>query len=360
MEGWAHWNLPAGPAPDNHVRAQGRHGEGVSADDYTSQMSSAPTDHPRPSRLAVLAAYGALYVVWGSTYLAIHFAIGSLPPLLMASTRFLIAGSLLYAWMRLRGAPAPTPLHWRTALIVGGFLLLGGNGAVVWAEQSVPSGIAALFVAVLPLWMVLIGWAQNGHRPTGRVLLGIALGLAGVAVLVGPDALAGGGYVDPVGGLVLVLGSLCWALGSMYSRGAPQPTAPALGSATQMLAGGALLLVAGIVRGEPATFDPGAVTMTSLLALGYLIVAGSLIGFSAYLWLLRVEPPARVATYAFVNPVVAVFLGWALAGEPLALTTIVAATIIVASVALVVRGQPATPPPGAAGGTSPVVTRRAA
>ncbi len=325
-------------------------------------MPASPPAIP-PSRLAVLAAYAALYVVWGSTYLAIHFAIESLPPMLMASVRFLVAGSLLYVWMRLRGAPPPTRLHWRTGLIVGGFLLLGGNGAVVWAEQSVPSGIAALFVAVLPLWMVLIGWAQGGPRPTGRVILGIALGLFGVAVLVGPDAFSGGGRVDPVGGLVLILGSLSWALGSMYSRGAPQPTAPALGSATQMLAGGALLLVAAFIRGEPATFDPTMVTTASLFALLYLVIAGSLIGFSAYLWLLRVEPPARVATYAFVNPVVAVFLGWALAGEPLTLSTVIAASIIVASVALVVRGQPAPPPPApdaTADGEAPTLTRTAA
>jgi drug/metabolite transporter (DMT)-like permease len=299
-------------------------------------VSAALATTGRPSRLRIAAAFAAVYVLWGSTYLAIRFALDSLPPFWMASSRFLIAGTLLYAWARRRGAPAPTRVHWRSALIVGGLLLMGGNGGVVWAEQRVPSGLAALLVATVPLWMVMLDGAGRGwRRPPVQVLLGIGLGLAGVALLVGPGKFAGGHGVDPLGAGALLLGALCWATGSLYSRRAPLPASPLLGTAMEMLGGGALLAVAGLVSGEWGRLDLAAATPRSLLAVGYLVVFGSLVGFTAYVWLLRVSTPPLVATYAYVNPVVAVFLGWAFAGEPVTARTLVAAAVIVGAVVLI-------------------------
>ncbi|MHB1225289.1 MAG: EamA family transporter [Gemmatimonadaceae bacterium] len=291
-----------------------------------------------PSRARVLAAYAVVYVVWGSTYLAINFAIATLPPFLMAGVRFLVAGLALYAWMRARGAVRPSAAQWKVATIIGAFLLLGGNGAVVWAEQFVPSGITALLVATVPLWMALLGWlGPDRRRPTTRVSLGLLVGMIGIVVLVGPGALIGqGGNVDLVGAAVLMFGSLAWAAGSLYARRAATPPSPQLGTAMQMLSGGLLLVVLGLATGEGRGLDAGAISATSMSALLYLIIFGSLVGFSAYVWLLRVEPPTRVSTYAYVNPVVAVGLGWLLAGEALTAQTLFAAAIIVGAVVLIV------------------------
>jgi len=305
-----------------------------------------------PSRLRVAAAFAAVYVLWGSTYLAIRFTLESLPPFAMAASRFLIAGTLLFAWARWRGAPAPKAVHWRSATIVGVLMLLGGNGGVVWAEQRVPSGLAALLVATVPLWMVMLDGAGRGwRRPPTQVLLGVAAGLAGVAMLVGPGRFAGGHGVDPLGAAVLIFASLCWTAGSLYSRRAALPASPLVATAMEMLGGGAGLAVAGLVAGDWQRLDLAAATPRSLLAVGYLIVFGSLVGFTAYVWLLRVSTPPLVATYAYVNPVVAVVLGWAFAGEPVSARTLIAAAIIVGAVMLITtyRAKPApasaaTPP----------------
>ncbi|MFO7262038.1 MAG: EamA family transporter [bacterium] len=294
----------------------------------------------RPSTAKLVAAFAAVYVIWGSTYLAILYAIETLPPFLMAGVRFLIAGAALYAWAWLRGARRPALVHWKSALIIGALMLVGGNGGVVWSEQRVASGLAALLVATVPLWMVLLEWVQrDGTRPDGRTLFGVALGLAGLALLVGPNALLGGERVDPLGAAALVLGSLSWAAGSLYSRRAPLPRSPLLGTAMEMLAGGALLTLLGLAVGEAGAVDLDAVSLRSILALLYLIVFGSLVGFTAYTWLLGVSTPARVSTYAYVNPVVAVLLGWAFAGEPITPRMAVAAVIIVGAVAAITGGQ---------------------
>lgn len=306
-------------------------------------MSAAPATDARPPRAQLLAAYAIVYVVWGSTYLAIHYAIETLPPFLMGAVRFLVAGALLAGWARLRGAPGPTAAQWRAAAVIGGFLLFGGNGAVIWAEARVPSGIAALLVAILPLWMVILERiGPERRRPTPRAVAGVAMGVVGMVVLIGPGAIVGDGNVHPVGALVLLLGSLSWAIGSLYSRRATLPASQPMSSGAQMLAGGALLGVLGLATGEsPAGFAEG-VSTASLVSLLYLIVFGSLVAFSAFAWLLRVEPPSRVATYAYVNPVVAVLLGWAVAGEPLTLQTMLAAGIIVGAVAMIVSGRGTT------------------
>ncbi|HEX5759939.1 MAG TPA: drug/metabolite exporter YedA [Thermoanaerobaculia bacterium] len=278
-------------------------------------------------------ALGAVYLIWGSTYLAIRFAIETIPPFLMAGARFLVAGVLLYVWARASGAARPTLAQWRATAAIGGFLLLGGNGGVVWAEQHVPSGIAALLITTEPLWIVLLDWLRpNGRRPGWRVAAGLLLGFAGTVLLVRPGL---GGGVYPLGAIVLVLASLSWAWGSLRSTWAPLPSSRILTTGMQMLAGGALLLLVGLATGEPARFALAEVSTRSLLAVLYLVVFGSLIAFSAYVWLLREAPPALVATYAYVNPVVAVLLGWGLAGEPLTAGTLAAAAVIIAGVVVI-------------------------
>ena len=282
------------------------------------------------------AAFAAVYLVWGSTYLAILFAIETLPPFLMAGARFLVSGAALYAWARARGAPRPTRANWRATAVVGAFLLVGGNGGVTWAEQRVPSGLAALLVATVPLWMVLLDWWRGGGgRPTGRTWAGIAVGFLGLGILVGPAELLGGGAADPLGAGVLVLASVLWAVGSVYSGRAALPDSPLQATGMEMLAGGAMLAVLGSAAGEWGRLDPGAVSPRSLLALAYLIVFGAGVGFTAYIWLLRHVEVAKVSTYAYVNPVVAVFLGWLLAGEQVTARTLAAAAVIVVAVAFI-------------------------
>ena len=291
---------------------------------------------PPPPRWQILAAYAALYVIWGSTYLAIRFAIETLPPFLMAAVRFGVAGTLLFAWTQVRGAPAPSRATWKATAIIGAALILGGNGAVVWAEQTVPSGIAALTVAGVPVWMVLFDWlAPGGVRPTPRVMAGLLMGVLGLVVLVGPGAITGTGPVNLVGAAVLMAGSVSWAAGSIYARHVHLPSRPLLTTGMQMLAGATLLAVLALAVGEVGDFHPSDVSAASALALGYLIVFGSLVAYSAYVWLLKVSLPARVSTYAFVNPLVAVLLGWLVADEPLTADTFLAAGIIILGVALI-------------------------
>ncbi len=302
----------------------------------------------RPPMARVLAAFAAVYLLWGSTYLAIRFAIETLPPLLMAGVRFLLAGGVLYAFMRLRGQPAPTRRHWKSAAVIGALLLVCGNGGVTLAERTVPSGVAALLVAMVPLWMVLLEWLRpGGTRPTGRVAVGLAVGFAGMVILVGPSQLAGAGAVH-FGGAALVLGgSLAWSIGSIHARRATLPDNAFVATGMEMMCGGVLLLVAGAARGELAGLDPAAFTGRSLAAFAYLVVFGSLVGFTAYIWLLGVSSPARVSTYAYVNPVVAVFLGWLMAGEALTARVLIAAAVIVAAVAVITTGRQPQAEPGA-------------
>jgi drug/metabolite transporter (DMT)-like permease len=290
-----------------------------------------------PSRFAVASAFAILYVVWGSTYLAILFAIETLPPFLMASLRFFIAGTLLYGWSRVvSGAAAPSLPQWRAAAVVGVLLLVGGNGLVVWSEQRIASGVAALLVGTVPCFMVLLDWLRpGGVRPSGRVVAGLVLGLLGLLWLVGPDSVMGGGRADLVGAGALVLASFSWAFGSIYSRQAALPSSPFLTTAMQMLAASVGLLVLAVALREPAQFASASVSLRSILSLVYLVVFGSIMAFSAYVWLLRVSTPARVSTYAYVNPVVAVLLGAAFANEALTMRMLVAAAVIVCGVALI-------------------------
>lgn len=293
-----------------------------------------------PSRAKVAAAFAIVYVIWGSTYLAILYAIETLPPMLMAAARFFLAGGILFAWARSRGVPLPTRRQWLACAVAGLLMLMMGNGAVVWAETRIPSGVAALIVAAVPCWMVLLEWLRGGEKPTGQVVAGLALGVVGLVLLVGPEGFMGGGRIDPLGTIVLIIGGFGWAAGSIYTRGRNLP-APRMSTAAQMLAGGAGLLVMGTLFGEWGQIDVSSVSASSALALLYLVIFGSIIAYSAYVWLLQVSTPARVSTYAYVNPIVAVLLGWLFAGEALTMRMGAAAVVIVAGVALITIRRPA-------------------
>jgi drug/metabolite transporter (DMT)-like permease len=307
--------------------------EGVNAGD--AARPGAGTHRPA-SRLALILAFAAVYILWGSTYLAIRVAVEALPPFLMAGTRFLTAGALLYAWARWGGAPAPSGRQWAAALVAGALMLGGGNGGVVWAEKTVPSGLAALVVATVPVWVALADWLRpGGVRPPPIALLGLALGLAGVAWLAGPGTRAEGTGFG-AGVVVLVLASLSWSVGTVFTRHAPRPRSALLGAGMQMLAGGCVLALGGLFAGEATRFDPARVTAASLWAVVYLVMFGALVAYTAYAWLLNHVRPTLVATYAFVNPVVAVLLGWALAGERLPPEALTAGGVVVVAVALVV------------------------
>jgi drug/metabolite transporter (DMT)-like permease len=301
-------------------------------------MSGALSATSGAHRRHVIAAFAALYTIWGSTYLAIHYAVETIPPFLMGGTRFVIAGLILYLLARQRGAVAPTRPQWRAATITGILLLVGGNGAVIWSEQHVASGLVALIVAIVPLWMVALDWLRpGGTRPGRAVFLGLALGLIGLLLLIGPDAIAshGASRIDVRAALVPGVGSLLWALGSIFSRYAPRPPSAQLTTGMQMLAGGAAFLVVSVLAGEPRHFSLAAVTAPSWLGYLYLVTFGSLLGFTAYIYLLGATTPAKASTYAYVNPVVAVILGWAVVGEPLTPRMLAAAAIILGAVALI-------------------------
>lgn len=293
---------------------------------------------PAASRTQLVLAFASVYVLWGSTYLAIRIGVETIPPFLMAGLRHATAGVLLLGWLRLSGkAGRPTARHWRSAAIIGGLMLLGGNGLVTWAEQRVPSGLAALIVASVPIWMTLLHGVQIRRRPHGIVILGLLLCMGGLAFLVVPTRGGGAGHVDPLGAAALLTAALMWAIGSLYSRTAALPSSTLLATGMEMVAGGVILLTVSAALGEWGGFSFAAVSARSAWALAYLIVAGSLLGFSAYVFLLSATTPARVSTYAFVNPVVAVFFGWALAGEAVTLRTALSALFIVGAVAIIIR-----------------------
>ena len=293
-----------------------------------------------PIQVKLIFAFASIYFIWGSTFLAIRYAIAEIPPFTMAGIRFVSAGLILCLWRRLGHNERPTLDQWPGALVVGVLLFMGGNGAVVWSEQHVASGMTALMLGVIPLWMVLLDATRKQGAPlTARVLCGLALGVTGIFLLLEPSELLGGGQVNPVGAVVLICGGFCWASGSLVSRHLKQPASPGLAAGMQMLLGGVVLLVVGLSYGETARIDLDGITLRGILSLAYLVLAGSVVSFTAYTWLMSVSTPARVATYAYVNPLVAVFLGWVLAGEPLTPRTLMATVVIVAAVVIIVSAR---------------------
>jgi drug/metabolite transporter (DMT)-like permease len=277
----------------------------------------------------IVFAMLAIYLIWGSTYLAIRYAVETIPPFIMAGTRYLIPGILLFAWRRLAGDPAPTRRQWISGAIVGLFLLLGGNGLVSWAEQRVESGVAALIVGTAPIWMVLFDAAMNRKWPRWQVIVGLLTGFGGIILLVGPTSLFGGQpRYDLLGMGIVMLAALFWSIGSIYSRNADLPRSPLLGTGIEMLVGSAGLFLASLVSSEWKTFNIAAVSRDSLLGLVYLILFGTLVGFVAYTWLLRNAPISLVSTYAYVNPMVAILLGNWLAQESLNWHVVLSAAVI--------------------------------
>jgi drug/metabolite transporter (DMT)-like permease len=307
--------------------------------------------HPRPhaSTMSVAVALLTVYIIWGSTYLAIAYVVETLPPFLAAGARFVAAGGLILGFIAAQAAsrrnrpggeriPLPRAIEWRTALIVGALLLLGGNGMVMVAEQTVPSGIAAVIIATVPIWMSVFDALLTRRAPSRLAIGGLLVGLAGVAILLVPTE--GSVEIDPFGIGVLVVATISWAAGSLYARHGPLPKHPLLGTGMEQLAGGATLLAVGLLVGELWRLDPATVSSESLVALAYLIVFGSLLGFTAYVWLLAHAPVTTVATYAYVNPVVAVALGMFFRDEQLSLRTLVAAVLIIGAVVAMVSGRP--------------------
>ena len=295
-----------------------------------------------PRKVLIIAAFAALYVIWGSTYLGILFAIQSIPPFLMAGARFLLAGLIMFAIARTQGPLRSTWAEWRTSIIVGACLLLGGNGGVTLSEKFIESGLASLIVATVPIYITLLGWLfEMTPRPGPIVWLGLAGGFVGVAMLLGPALrFSSGGSSHPAIGMsILLIGSFLWSAGSLYSRTAKHSASPFLAAAQQMFCGGALLLLVGLFVGEPEHFQPSHITSLSLGAFAYLVLIGAIVGYTAYFWLLRHCDPAKVATYAYINPIVAVLLGTLFAHETVTLRTLLAAALIIGSVALVITVQ---------------------
>src|SRR5882762_1329251 len=310
-----------------------------------------------PKRSLVIIAFAALYVIWGSTYLGIKFSIETIPPFLMAGARFVLAGMIMYAiaWSQgslLRRSDCEgrigksTWANWRTSFIIGACLLLGGNGGVTISEQYIDSGLAALVVAIVPIYIVLLGWATGmAPRPTPVMWMGLAGGFVGVGTLFGSGLhLHSSGGRNPVIGIsILLVTSFIWSAGSIYSRVAKHAASPFLTAAQQMICGGILLLLVGVVTGELPRFHPSSISILSFGSFVYLVLIGAVVGYTAYIWLLRHCDPAKVATYAYVNPIVAVLLGTFFAGETLTVRTLVAAALIIGSVAVVIMAQQMKP-----------------
>lgn len=299
-------------------------------------------ESPRTRRLVqVSLAFAAVYLIWGSTFLGIRIAIHSIPPMLMAGVRWSLAGSILYGILRWRGAPRPGARDWGIAALIGGGIILGGNGSVTYAEQFIPSGTVAVIVALVPALMALLGWFSGAtSRPRLPVWIGIAVATCGVAVIVRPGEGISMSRQQTFAIVIILIGETMWAAASLYAVRARQRSSGLVMAALQMLCAGGFLLLAALLRGELAQFSMQTVTARSLLAMGYLAGIGSIIGFTAYLWLLRNVDPTRVATYAYVNPIVAVFLGWLFGGEELAPALLAGSVLVVLGIGLIVTFRP--------------------
>jgi drug/metabolite transporter (DMT)-like permease len=303
-----------------------------------------PSGRAAPSKTALILAFAAIYLIWGSTYLGIRVAVETMPPFLMAGMRFAVAGFLIFAFLRLRGAAWPKLGQWRDQVIIGIFLLLGGNAVVSWAEQKTPSGITSLILGASPMIMVILDWIRpRGRRPTMALVTGVAVGIAGIALLLGPDAIPAGYRPPPLYLFALFVSSTSWWIGSLYSKHVPSGLPLLMASAMQMLSGSACMLLTGFILGEGRGFHFAEVSSRSWMAFTYLVIMGSIVAFPVYVWLLEHSTPAKVSTYAYVNPVVAIFLGWAVLGEPLNARIMLASAIIIGAVAIITIGRTKSP-----------------
>jgi len=302
--------------------------------------SSVMNPKPAPSRTALVMAFAAIYLIWGSTYLGIRVAVETMPPFLMAGMRFAVAGVLIFSFLMIRGASWPTAMQWRDQVIVGIFLLLGGNAIVSWSEQRTPSGITSLILGSSPLFMVGLDWIRpGGRRPTASLVFGVAVGIVGIALLLGPGSIPAGYRPPAIDIIALFTASISWWVGSLYSKHSATATPLLMASSMQMLSGSLFMLLTGLILGEGGTLHFSMITPHSWLAFSYLVVAGSIVAFPVYVWLLEHSTPAKVSTYAYVNPVVAVILGWAILGEPLNLRILLASAVIIGAVAIITIGR---------------------
>lgn len=301
------------------------------------------------SKLTLLIfAFATIYIVWGTTYLAMRIAVETIPPFMMAGVRFLLAGGVTFLFLKLRRSKMPTMEQWKNGAIVGLFLMVGGNGLVCWAEQEIPSGIAALVVASMPMWMCIFDWLLfKGTRPGGFAVVGLLMGFVGIGLLFGPSIYSDdAASLDLLSLLVLMCAPIFWSIGSLYSRKVDMPKNAFMSTSVQFITGGTILMIGSLILGEWWSFQPGKVSGESVLAMLYLAVFGSIIALSTYVWLLKQTTPSRVSTYTYVNPIIAVFLGWLILDEKITTQTIIAICIIVGSVVLVVvsRSQPKNKP----------------
>ena len=296
----------------------------------------------KPSRISIILAFAAVYIIWGSTYLGIKYAIQTMPPLLMSGVRYFIAGLIVFIIAMSTGAAFPQKIYWRNTFIIGALLVLMGNGGVALAESLIPSGIASLIVCSVPMWFALIGWLFfNKGRPGALTITGIILGFVGIMILVGPKNIFHIGQgINLTGVMIIIVGSIGWSVGSLYVSRAKLPENHLTTIGMQMLCGGFLLTIAGFAKGEYQQVHFEAISTNSLLAMGYLITFGSIVAFSAYSWLLRVVSPALVSTYAYVNPVIAVFLGWLFLNEPIDKYTVIGSVFIIFALILITSQKP--------------------
>lgn len=295
----------------------------------------------KPSTAKLVAAFSAVYVIWGSTYLAIRQCVAAMPPFLMAGSRFVLAGAVLYVIARWRGSARPSSSEWLRCAAVGGLLVVGGNGLVVWSASRLPSSTVALMIAMAPLWFALLAWVFRGERPSAQALSGVVVGMAGIALLVGVGG-EGGASIDGPAAVALLLASLCWAAGSVLAKTIAMPTSPLLATGMQLVAGGVLALPVALLSGEPARLDLARIGAAAWGSYAYLLVFGSLVGFTAYSWLIRVVSPTMLSTYAYVNPVVAMAVGATLGGEHISARMLAAAAVILGGVVLMATAPGAT------------------
>lgn len=298
------------------------------------------TGEKTPPLWLLLPAFGAIYFIWGSSFVVARIANQTLPPLLMMGTRILLGGLIVYALALRQGVKPPNRRQWLVATVIGILLFLSTNGIVSWSVVHLPSGIVALMMSAIPMWMVVLGWLfADGKRPTLLVIFALALGFGGIAMLFRPEEYAVDSPLAPVAFALLLLSPVTWVVGSLISRRASMPKSPFMSTGMTLTTGGAALVLLSILVGDAAQFDVSTLTWQAVFAWAYLSIAGSVIGFSAYVWLLRVQPPSRVATYAYVNPIVALTLGALLAGEQITLRIVIAAATIITAVAIVTSSQ---------------------
>jgi drug/metabolite transporter (DMT)-like permease len=304
-----------------------------------------PAQIAKRNSMRIILAFAAVYVLWGSTYLFIKYAIETIPPFLLGASRFVVSGGLLYALARWRGAPNPSAPELRLAAVTGVLMLGLGNGGVMLAEKTVPSGAVALIVSTVPIWVVMIDWLRpKGTRPRKAMFAGLALGLAGMVILIGPKAIVGQGHIDEFGTLILLVGSIAWSMGTLMTRWSTRPGSPLVFAALQMLAASAAMLVMSLISGDWREFSWSSQTGLSVFSFWYLVIAGSIIGYTAYVYLLGVVSAAKASTYAYVNPIIAVVLGWLFANEPLGARTLLATAVILGGVAIITSSQSAKSP----------------